>query len=291
MVDGTSSTPSPANLADTIKAWMTRFDKDSAKQPLDEDELLGLPKKAAAPSTAPVPVKKPKYEWYQTGTHVVLSFMIKEVQADKSTVTVAEDGRSISASLALPGGTDWVQDIDLYDVVQRGADGAPEAISIRPTKVEVKLAKVSQYMWPALEQSAAPVAPEAVKAKILGTTPGPSSAPQPVPVPASGSASASASAGSAAAAQPAAKPKKKDWNAIEKEVDAGDPKPEGEEALMKLFRQIYSNGDEETRKAMVKSFQTSGGTVLSTNWKEVKDADYEKSVKAPDGMEAKKWES
>lgn len=43
-----------------------------------------------------------------------------------------------------------------------------------------------------------------------------------------------------------------------------------------LFKSIFSNADENTRRAMVKSYQTSGGTVLSTNWEEVKDADYEK---------------
>ena len=30
---------------------------------------------------------------------------------------------------------------------------------------------------------------------------------------------------------------------------------------------------------MVKSYQTSGGTVLSTNWNEVKNHDYEKELK------------
>ena len=54
---------------------------------------------------------------------------------------------------------------------------------------------------------------------------------------------------------------------------------------MKLFRNIYSGADENTRRAMVKSFQTSGGTVLSTNWGEVAKEDYAKSIKPPEGME------
>jgi len=41
---------------------------------------------------------------------------------------------------------------------------------------------------------------------------------------------------------------------------------------------------------MVKSFQTSGGTVLSTNWDEVGKTDYEKERQAPKGMEWKTWE-
>jgi suppressor of G2 allele of SKP1 len=39
---------------------------------------------------------------------------------------------------------------------------------------------------------------------------------------------------------------------------------------------------------MNKSFQESGGTVLSTNWSEVGKAPVE--VKPPDGMEYKHWE-
>jgi suppressor of G2 allele of SKP1 len=39
---------------------------------------------------------------------------------------------------------------------------------------------------------------------------------------------------------------------------------------------------------MNKSFQESGGTVLSTNWSEVGKGHV--GVKPPDGMEFKKWE-
>ena len=63
----------------------------------------------------------------------------------------------------------------------------------------------------------------------------------------------------------------KDWDKILKELAADDDEDRGADDF---FRKIYKDATEEQRRAMVKSFQTSGGTVLSTNWDDVKSKDY-----------------
>ena len=60
--------------------------------------------------------------------------------------------------------------------------------------------------------------------------------------------------------------------------------------MTNLWQTLYANCDEDTRRAMTKSYQTSGGTVLSTNWSEVASKDYEGADRpsAPDGQQWKK---
>jgi suppressor of G2 allele of SKP1 len=80
----------------------------------------------------------------------------------------------------------------------------------------------------------------------------------------------------------------KNWDKIDQDIkkDLEEEKPEGDGALNALFKQIYDRADENTRRAMMKSYQTSGGTVLSTNWDEVATKDYEGKDRpsAPDGQ-------
>ncbi|CAO3673816.1 unnamed protein product [Umbelopsis vinacea] len=80
--------------------------------------------------------------------------------------------------------------------------------------------------------------------------------------------------------------KPKDWSSLEKELRDEQEKPEGDQALNALFQQIYGTADEDSKRAMMKSFVESNGTCLSTNWNEVSQGKVE--TKPPEGMIAKK---
>lgn len=55
-----------------------------------------------------------------------------------------------------------------------------------------------------------------------------------------------------------------------------------------FFQEIYEGGNDDAKRAMMKSFIESNGTALSTNWDDAKNKTYQ--TQPPDGVEAKKWD-
>ncbi len=56
------------------------------------------------------------------------------------------------------------------------------------------------------------------------------------------------------------------WDKLEAEVkkEEKEEKLDGEQALQKLFRDIYGSSDEDTRRAMNKSFQARGASYTTS---------------------------
>jgi suppressor of G2 allele of SKP1 len=75
------------------------------------------------------------------------------------------------------------------------------------------------------------------------------------------------------------------WDSFKAEDENG--KAEEDANIDDFFKKLYADADDDTRRAMMKSYQESGGTALSTNWTDVSKGKVE--TKAPDGMEARKW--
>jgi len=203
-----------------------------------------------------------RHEWYQTASAVTLGVLVKGCPEDA--VSVAFEEESVRVAIAALGEKpDFALDLRLHGRVVPGEC----SFAVLSSRVEVRLAKATGATWAALES-----AEGGRGAPAAGGAGGAGGAAAGLPQPYSTSSKSA-----------------KDWNGLEAELGREEDKLEGDAALQKLFQDIYLKGNEETRRAMNKSFQESNGTVLSTNWGEVGAGQVD--AKPPDGMEARRFPS
>ncbi|NWX28101.1 SGT1 protein, partial [Notiomystis cincta] len=193
-----------------------------------------------------------RYDWYQTESQVIVTIMIKNAQKDDVSVQFLE--KKMNASVRLPSGEDFNLKLDLLHSI------VPEqsTFKVLSTKIEIKMKKPEAVRWEKLEgQGDSP--------KLKQFTP------------------------DTQHLYPSSSHYTRNWDKLVVEIkeEEKNEKLEGDAALNKLFQQIYSDGTDEVKRAMNKSFMESGGTVLSTNWSDVGKRKVE--VNPPDDVEWKKF--
>ncbi|KAE8542934.1 hypothetical protein D1P53_000999 [Cryptococcus gattii VGV] len=246
----------------------------------------------------------PRYDFYQTPNELILALYVKGYDKLKDAVKVEFGTDYVSSSLM---SLDWSYATLTYPMGQQVIITLPalassteeQCITLRPlastlspgstyrvlgTKIELKLLKAGGVMWPSFlaEEGEGAIVPQqqAPDAETFRS--------------ATGSGSTSGSKADAvtgdAIGQEKKKEKKKNWDKIEdddEEPDPSDPNAGGDAALQKFFAQIYGNADEDTRRAMIKSFTESGGTTLSTDWSSI--GKKTTPVRPPEGVEPRKF--
>jgi len=243
----------------------------------------GAPEAVAEPKTEGVqtPASKIRHEWYQTHDTVVVTLFAKGVPKDKATIDVQK--RSLTISFPLPTGSAFEFTLDpLFAEIDESASTA----KIMSTKVEFSLKKVTPgQKWSSIEgtEPAGNGSTEfngdgEIKRAVLGNSSSGPSYP---------TSSKSGPKNWDKVAQDLTKKPKKDHGDGEGEGDDGLGDDFEGDPVNGFFQQLFKGADPDTRRAMMKSYQESNGTALSTNWAEVSKGKVETSP--PDGMEAKKW--
>ncbi|KAF8820714.1 SGS domain-containing protein [Cardiosporidium cionae] len=216
---------------------------------------------SSIPSTSPPKVISTiRYDWSQTDTFILLALYCKSIQRENCIV------HSTSHSLVvniIPSDSSLPPSNLIIESFFALIDPKETSFVCSSTKVDIQLKKHDKgYRWMDLIASKETSFPKINPHNIFSQKP----------------------------SYPSSSKTTRDWDSLSKTIEeeiTNDSK-EGDEALNELFKEIYAKGDENTRRAMVKSFQTSCGTVLSTNWDEVKTKEYEKEISAPEGQEFRK---
>lgn len=161
-----------------------------------------------------------------------------------------------------------------YVVPHAAIDPAKSTYRVITMKIELTLAKAVPGKWPTFGRE------ELVR-------PDPSTLPTTAAIPASSTPESNhddTKPAQAPAYPTSSRTGPKDWEHI-----GEDPDEENDADVDHFFKKLYAGATPDQQRAMMKSFQESNGTTLSTDWNDVGQRTV--STDPPQGVEAKKWTS
>ncbi|XP_076018403.1 protein SGT1 homolog isoform X1 [Genypterus blacodes] len=239
----------PAHAAFTQGHQLDVSDKSFEVWIKRSEEMMGEQTQNGSISMQTPTAPPVKHDWYQTESQVIITIMAKNVPKDSVCVNFSE--KELYATIRLASGEEYCLKLHLlHPVVPKQSN-----FKILTTKVEIKLKKTDAIRWEKLEG-------EGQDSNIKHFTPN---------------------------QYPTSSHHTRNWDKMVVAISEEEKseKLEGDSALNQLFQQIYTDGNDEVRRAMNKSFMESGGTVLSTNWTDVGKRKVEMSP--PDDVEFKKF--
>lgn len=160
-----------------------------------------------------------------------------------------------------------------YIIPHAAIDPAKSTYRVITMKIELTLAKAQPGKWPGFGREELSQ-PDPSTLPVVTTAPAPSA---PVTSEASTTAKAPAYPTSSRSGP-------KDWEHID---DDADEEKDGN--VDDFFKKLYAGATPDQQRAMMKSFQESNGTTLSTDWNDIGNRTV--PTDPPKGVEAKKWNS
>lgn len=257
-------------------------------------------------------------DYYQSDTTINASFFVKNVPVDGFKVESGEQSITMSPVPSIPAGA---ISMALYDKIQP----SETKHTVKSMKIELILKKAVPGKWPMLRKEGAVALDKldsfVAQAKKVGY-----SDPSALVVDKSGgddqawyknvleklrgadeAGEATVTTSAASTAQPAQAPEPsktqqpatapagpvyptssksgpKNWDTMA--VD-DDEEEEDKQDVNKFFQKMYKSGNDDMKRAMMKSYVESNGTSLSTSWEDAGNKNYQ--TQPPEGVEAKKW--
>lgn len=221
---------------------------------------------APKPSVVPTPANKVKIDWYQNNDTVTVNVMAKGVAKESVNIDFTKDTLSVSFPIT---GSSSTYDYSL-EPTYASIDASQSKFRVLSTKIEITMKKASPGVkWHTLEGDHDVKADEenkpAIPSHILNSKSQQETAP---------------------AYPTSSKTGAKNWDKLASlDLDEND-EIEGDETSH-FFKKLYKDAGPEAQRAMMKSYQESGGTVLSTDWSQVGSKTV--TPEPPSGMEAKKY--